>query len=312
MVTQTAVTTVPDSVTSKVRLTFWERVSFETVRFILYALARTISLTGLYHLGRLFATVEWLTDFKRRRRINRQMERVLGKDVPRRRRRYAAWCHFVRVRNDKMMFLILDRLPPEKVLERFTIVNKHLLDEAQARGKGFYMAMSHMGSHHLVTSMLVAQGYRVAGIRDSKVGAVWRFIQDKYEQQQRPRLEYFYADSFPRNIYRRFADNFVVASTADVSYTRREHLRTAEVEIFGEQRVILTGPMRIAVRCGAPVVQTFVISRKNFRYVMEFQTTLIDPTEEQVSPELLASAARVFAAGVERFARRYPCHISRY
>lgn len=294
------------------RLSLWERISLESARFFLYALARILSLGGLYHLGRMFATLEWLIDFKRRRRVNLQMERVLGKDSPKRRRRHATWQHFVRVRNDKMIYLILDLLPRRKVAERFTIINKHLLDESLARGNGMYMAMSHLGSHHLVITFLADQGYKVAGVRDPKSGAVHRFIQGKYERSKRHRVEYFYTDSFPRNIYRRFRDNFVVGSALDVNRMRRSYLKTVEVEVFGEKRAFLTGPLQIALRCGAPVVQAFVISRKNFRYVLEFRGPLIDPAETQESPELLAKAAQTYATNIEQFARRHPCHISRF
>ena len=297
---------------SATHISLWERVSFEVSRFFLYALARTLSLSGLYYLGRMFATLEWLIDFRRRRRVNKQMERVLGRDAPRRRRRHATWRHFVRLRNDKMIFLILDRIPRDKVLERFTIINKHLLDDALAKGRGMYMAMSHLGSHHLVITILADQGYKVAGVRDAKQGAVYRFIQEKYERKQRHRIEYFYSDSFPRNIYRRFQDNYVIGSAADVANARGAHLKTEQVEVFGERRAFLTGPLQIALRCGAPVVQAFVISQKNFRYVLEFQGPLIDPASDGESPEALSKAVQAYAANVERFARRHPCHISRY
>jgi lauroyl/myristoyl acyltransferase len=241
------------------------------------------------------------------------VEVVLGDRFTKRRRRYATWRHFVRVRNDKMLFLILDRLPARALLKRLDVTNKHLLDEALARGQGMYMALSHLGSHHLVINILMEQGYeKIAGVRDSKMGAAWRFVQHKHEQSRRPRVEYFYSNEFPRSIFERFRENYVVGSLIDVQKQRGGHLRTVEADIFGERRSFLTGPLRIAMRCGAPVVQTFVVSRPYFRYGLEFHGPLIDPARNADSREALSEAIRAYAANVEQFARRHPCHISRY
>lgn len=291
----------------------WERFSLEVMRQVLYALARTCTLSGLYHIGRAFATLEWIVDYRRRRRVNRQMEIVLGDQSTNRQRRHATWRHFVRVRNDKMLFLIFDLLPPRSLLKRFEVTNRHLLDHALARGRGMYMALSHLGSHHLVISILMQQGYdRIAGVRDAKMGAVWRFIQHKHEQKRRTKVEYFFSDAFPRSIYQRFQDNYVVGSLIDVQSDRGGHLRTLEADIFGHRRSFLTGPLRIAMRCGAPVAQVFVVSRPYFRYEVEFHGPLLDPAREQETPDTLARAVQSYAANVERFARRRPCHISRY
>ena len=66
--------------------------------------------------------------------------------------------------------------------------------------------------------------------------------------------------------------------------------------------------MQIAVRCGAPVLQGFVISRKNFRYVLELHGPLIHPSDATPS---LDDAMKAYAANVERHARQHPCHVSK-
>jgi len=283
------------------------------MRAVLFVLARTLTLGGLYHVGRAFATCEWLINYKRRGRVHRQVAFVLGPGARRWRRWYAGWRHFVRTRTDKMIYLILDLLQPQQLLERFTVRDRQLLDESLGRGRGMYMALSHLGSHHLVLSLLTALGYeKMAGVRDAKMGAAWRFVQHKHEQTGRYRVEYFFSSSFPRGIFRRLHENYLVGSLIDVQGNRGEHLKTIEAPIFGLRQEFLAGPLQIALRCGSPVVQTFVVSKPYFRYEVQFAGPLIDPDKEEESPEVLARAVREYAANVEGFARRYPCHISRY
>ena len=325
-------------------LSGWERVSFEVSRVCVYGLSRVVGLGGLYQFGRVFGTLEWLCDYKRRRRVARQVAIVTGGggaagsgggagggdaarggdgagggDAARGGRRglqRSVLRHFVRVRCDKLMFLIMDMLPRETLLERFEVKNRCVLDEALSRGRGMYMALSHLGSHHLVISLLIELGYtRIAGVRDAKMGAQWRFIQHKHEQKGRTRVEYFFSNSFPREIFRRFEKNYIIGSLIDAHTRRGDRVRTMEVEVFGERRAFLTGPFQIAMRCKAPIVQTFVLSKPNFRYEVQFGEPLVKADEScggAAGDAALRRAVDVYAKGVEAFARRYPCHISRY
>jgi len=267
---------------------------------------RTVSLTGLYHVGRAFATLEWLINYKRRRRFAATLRLTIGPDLPASERRLQIWRHFVRC--DKLFYLVIDHIPAAELHDRFEIVNRHLIDDAVAAGRGAYVAMSHTGAHHVVAMLLVQLGYKVAVGRDENVGAMRRFMQQKHAGKNRNQAEYFYSTTYPRVIYRYLQNNYLVGSAIDVARVRSEHLRTVETEMFGERRSFLTGPMQIAVRCGAPVLQGFVISRNNFHYTLELQGPLIRPGDTEHS---LPDAITSYAANVERLIRQYPCHISR-
>ncbi len=310
------------------RVSLWERLSFQVTRLFLYVVWRTVSLSGLYQVGRAFATMEWLINYKRRRRFARRLMEVYGGELASSKRRRATWRHFVRTRCDKLFYLIFDDLPQSKILERFEIINRHLLDEALARGRGVYVALSHLGAHHVAGMLLVEAGYKVAGVRYAQEGAMHRYIQEKYEQANRDRVRYFHSDSYPRRLYRCFEENFVLGSAADVSRVRGGHLKTIEVGLFGQRRAFLAGPMQIAMRCGAPAVQGFLISGKNFHYVFELQGPLFDGAAAEArrhegtkgrregrdardESAALGEALKTYAANLERFARRYPCHVSR-
>ncbi|NOS99657.1 MAG: hypothetical protein HOP29_03430 [Phycisphaerales bacterium] len=330
-------------------LSRWESYSFEITRGFLYLIARVISLTGLYQVGRMFGIAEWLVDYHRRRRVTRQVVRLIGTSASPAAVRQAVRRHFIRLRCDKMFYLIMDRLPRKRLMRRLTIANRAVLDSALARGHGVYLALSHLGSLYVTIGILVEFGYRVAGIRATKFGAVWRFVQTKLDQKDRPRIEYFYSNTFPRPIYRRLNDNYIVASLADVHVVKDGRQRTVEVDLFDERRSILAGPFQIAMRCGSPIVQAMVRALPNFRYEIELMPLLPDPSavrahdstvavaadqppradsptartpssddraassdDRPASSDLLADTVRRYAANVERFGRRYPCHLSRY
>lgn len=296
------------------KVTPWERVSFEVTRAFVRILAKTFSLTGLYQFGRAFATVEWLINYKRRRRFARRLPDVLGRAATAAEIRRATRGYFVRTRCDKLFYLVLDHLPRKAILDRFHISNRHLLDDAIARGQGAYIALSHHGAQHVAGMLLVACGYKVAGVRDAQEGAMRRYIQDKYQRKNREQVRYFFADTYPRNIYRCFKDNFILGSAIDVNRIRAGHLKTLEVTLFGRKRPFLVGPMQIALRCGAPIVYGFLVSRKNFHYTFELRGPLVEPNQEGTSdegPQVLRDAMDAYAANIARFARQYPCHVSR-
>ena len=307
-VDDTSATPPGSALPGETTLSRWDRWSFEAARVATRFAVRTISLTGLYHVGRAFATLEWLTNYKRRRRFAATLVRTMGPDLPASQRRMHTWRHFVRTRCDKLFYLVFDHLSEAALRDRFEIVNRHLLDDGIAAGNGAYVAMSHMGAHHVVAMLLVQMGYKVAVGRDENVGAIRLFMQRKQARKNRDHAAYFYSTTYPRVIYRYFKDNYLVGSAIDVAKVRSEHLKTIEVNVFGEKRAFLTGPMQIAVRCGAPVVQGFVISRTNFRYVLDLYGPLIDPTDATAS---LDDGMKAYAANMERLIRQYPCHVSK-
>ena len=61
----------------------------------------------------------------------------------------------MRIRCDKLFYLIFDKLPREKILNRVRFFGQEVLDEALQRGHGAYVTLSHYGSHH-VAGLLMA------------------------------------------------------------------------------------------------------------------------------------------------------------
>jgi lauroyl/myristoyl acyltransferase len=187
------------------------------------------------------------------------------------------------------------------------------LDDALAKGRGVYIALSHHGAHHIAGLMMSLLGYKVAGVRDPREGAIRRYIQSLYERRyaeiRQGRM--LYSDSFPRDIYRCFQENFVLGSALDVERERDARLKTAEVEFFSRERRFLTGTVQIALRCGAPILQGFIISDRDFRYRFELLGPLVDPQDARETPELVQRIMQRYADNVESYIRRDPAQISK-
>ena len=320
MVTESVITepsAVRSSDATELRdLGFLTRLKFMIARAFLWGWAWSFSLKGLYLFGQFFGTCEWLVNYKRRRRFRMHLERVLGQsldavDDPA--MRWACLRHFTRTRCDKLFYLIFDKLPREKILHRLKFHGREILDEALERNKGAYICMSHVGSHHVSILLMALLGYKVAGVRDRKEGALRRYVQQKDEESfpEFRAIRMLFADAYPRDIYRCFQDGFVLGSALDVARDRGGHLRTTTAMLFGQPREFLIGPVQIALRCGAPILQGFVVSRKNFYFHIIIRGPLVDPDVAVDDPAVVDDVMQRYADNIGEHILQHPDHISK-
>ena len=291
----------------------WERFSFSFVRRVLRLHTRLWGLHGLYAACRAFGAVENLVNYKRRRRVAAMLDEVFEGQLDRRRRRQLIREHVMRQRCDKVFYLIADTLTDEQIHARFNIVNQHLLDDALAQGKGCYVMLCHLGAHYVAGLVMASMGYRVAGIRDPREGALHRYLAEMWERRHPdwPRPKILYSFTFPREIYRLFQENWAVGSALDAARVRDAKLRTAEVRIFGQVRHFLTGTLQIALRCGAPVVQGFVVAEEDFAYRLELLGPMAHPDADEETADRLQAVLQRYADNIAEYARRYPEQVSR-
>ncbi len=287
------------------------RMRIWLVRSFLVTWIRCFSLSGLYHLGRFFGTLEFFVDYKRRRRVTAKLHSFFKDEQSAAWRREMARRYFMRIRCDKMFYTIMDRIPRGKLMNRIKLIGRENIDNAMADGRGLYVALCHFGSHHIAGLMMALLGYELAGVRDQKESAVRRYIQDRYRETfpEVSAMQMFTATSFPRGIYRHLQNNKIVASLLDAERKRGEHTKTFPATIFGEQRAFLIGPLQIAIRCGSTTLQGFVVSRRNFYYQLIVTESLIDPGTVVDEAETISHVVQRYADGVEAFARRHPDHL---
>ena len=144
------------------------RIAF--VRGFLMTYARCFGLSGLYKLGQAFATMEYLSDYNRRRRVHRKLAQYFGDRYSPAQRRRITWRYFMRVRCDKMFYTIMDRIPRAKLMNRIKPKGQEHVDAALDRGKGVYLALCHFGAAHVAGLMGALKGYDIAGVVE-KTGA---------------------------------------------------------------------------------------------------------------------------------------------
>lgn len=291
----------------------WERTSFACMRGLLRAHTAVWGWRNLYRSARFFATLEYLTNYKRRRRVGQMIDVVFGGTLSREDRNHWIREHFRRQRCDKVFYLVFDYLPTERVRECYSIVNRELIDSAIARGRGVYVMLSHFGPQHVAGMTMSALGYRVGGVRDPNEGAMRRYIQRLWDEKHPdlPRAKVLYSGNFARDIYRLFKENYALGSSLDVTRQRDATSRTVAVQVYGETRDFLTGTLQIALRCGAAVLQGFIVGEEDFRYRLELMGPMCDPDNAKESPELIAEVMQKYAENLEMYARRHPDHVMR-
>ena len=298
-------------------VSLYVRAKFALVRFFLWGWACMFSLKGLYLLGRMFGTLEYLINFKRRARYRHALMRVYPEKISGKRIRSITLSYFRRTRCDKLFYLVFDKLPREKILHRIRFQGREYLDQALQRGNGVYLMISHNGSHHVLGQLMALMGYRVAGLRDRNEGAARIYMQQKLAEtfpQVAENLKIYFADSFPRLIYRHFQNNMILGSALDIGRPRGVSLKTCPVRIFGEMREFLTGTLQIALRCRASIGQLFIVSRPNFYFRMIVAPLFIpdDAGEENLdTPERVAELMQRYADGIQSHVREFPDHLSR-
>ncbi len=286
---------------------------FAVLRGLLWLVIKTTGLGGLYLLCELFGTCEWLVNYKRRRRFHQRMKSIFKQDYDAAKMRRVCRLYFVRMRCDRIFFLVFDLIPKEDILRRIRFPNRSLIDDSLTRGKGVYLALSHAGAHHIAALLMCFLGYKIAGVRDDQEGPLRRYIQQRPAAsscQVRP-VKMFYSGTFPRDIYRWFEGNGLLGSTLDVDPERDPGLRSVPVRIFNETQHYLTGPLQIALRCGAAIHQSFIVSHPNFHYELLACEKLVDPDTSEDTPETLQNAIQRYAANIEAHLRERPDHISR-
>lgn len=315
MTTTSFASTASAQASSSVRgsLSWWTFASLTVNHAFASWLLAILSPSGFYRFGRLFGTLEWLINHKRRRRFARALEQVLDHKPSAAQRRRATREFFMRSRCERLFYLTFDRMLKCDAVARFTISNRDLLDDALARGHGVHIALAHQGDHHALGMLLTNGGYPTAGVRDRSEGPLRRFVQERFARRypEIPLPRILFAGAFPRELYRVLQEGNVLVSLLDVAHVRGEHQKMQTVQIFGEKREFVTGPLRIALRCKSPVLQAFFIPERDFRHRLDIVDMLLDPEVITDEESAVAQALDTYAANVERFLRERPELVSR-
>jgi len=301
-----------DSNTARSQLPLIVRAKYMVVRAGLGGIVKLAGLDGLYLFGQAFAYCEYLLKFNRRRRIYRRLDQIYGRPLPKREKRKIARKFFARIRCDKMLYTVMDRIDKQKILERVEVEGIEELDRAVANGSGTFLMFSHQGSHHLGGILLTLSGYPVIGLRDPKEGLLRIYIQQRFEKHfpEFGDLQITPSNTFAKPFFRAFRSNRIVAAAMDV-WRDRGNVRTVTVNVFGGRQEFLSGMTHIALRCKAVVLVGFLLSLPRYRYRMIFHPWLSGPETGGDDQETVQQIMQKYATIIEAHVRKYPCHISK-
>ena len=134
---------------------------------------------------------------------------------------------------------------------------------------------------------LALMGYKVAGVREPREGALRRYVQQKYEESfpEFSDVKIFRSDAFPRDLYRCFHENRMLGTGLDVERIRSSKQKTIQVEMFGKQREFLTGTVHVALRCGATIMTGFMVCQPYYHFHFLVSPPLADPSTAKDTPE---------------------------
>jgi KDO2-lipid IV(A) lauroyltransferase len=283
-----------------------------TIRGAILGLRKLLGLDGLYRFGQIFGYCEYLLQYNRHRRIYRRLDQIYDPPLSKAEKRNIVREFCVRVRCDKMIYTIIDRIGRQEILNRLEIAGKEHLDRAVARGKGTFFMFSHQGSHHLGGILLTLAGYRLIALRDPNESPLRIYIQQQFEKTfpEFRDLRITPTNSFVRPFFDAFRSNEIVAAAMDVRRDRG-NVRTVPVKLFGNEEQFLSGMTHIALRCQSVIVVGFVLSFPGYRYQIAFYPWLTDPEQAVDDDDTVRDIMQKYANIIEDHVREYPSHISK-
>lgn len=252
-------------------------------------------------MARAWGTVDWLFDYKRRRRFVTTLRRILQREPTPRERRRETRKHFAQSRCDKVFYLALSTLHPDKWRRFFTIENRELLDEALSHAQGCYLTFGHYGPMQLFVQLLSGAGYPIVAIREKHESSLRRFAQDRIRKRypdHKP-TSWVFSQGSPRDLYRWLRAGGLMISAMDVM-PWHDTQESEEVTIFGERRPFISGPIRVATKCRSPILMGFITPGKNFKYRINIVGALYDPTANPDTPPNPAELLQTYADHLER------------
>jgi len=226
------------------------RLSFLAVS----ALTNTIGFAGAGRFGRLLGELQYRFSFWTRPRLQRDMARILGRDVSDPEVR-SQLHHAYRVNNGAVMEIItlMNRHQDAELLKaRCEIDGMHNLQTALDEGRGVILLGAHMGNGVLMTIKLALLGYPLTVIfRESRMMSAG-FFQDGYAR-------YGVQGVLANSGMRAYTQMLKALRKGRIVYILMDqgvkHARDGQMQRFlGKDVAMPAGPAQLARHTGAPIL----------------------------------------------------------
>lgn len=252
-----------------------------------------------YGIARRLADLYFLLDRRGRHAVMsnlRQIHSSGGVELSDRALRALARENFLNFAKYVVDFFHFLHLPAERMHRLIDFANiRETFDTCLQQGRGLIAVSAHLGNWELGAAAMAQSGYRINAV------ALW---------QPNPRLNALYQSyriarqihpipfgRAARGCLAALRRNEIVALVGDRDYTGSRDT----VEFFGKPARLPTGPARLALATGAPIVCAFLVRLPGdtYRYVV------CDPIQPDLQHDTVPSLMRRIAACLEKVIRRY-------
>lgn len=211
--------------------------------FVALLFARALPASLLRALGRALGRLAWWIA-PRTRALAVKNARVIDADAR------AAYASLGELVGDTLLLL----RPSEPVGLSFVPGARAVLEEARAAGRGVVLITAHLGPWERLAALLVAEGFPLTTpVRPSYDPRLEALLHAPLRASRGVRAMDRDAPSTPRALIRALRANEVAGFLVDLN-TR---VASIQVPFFGADAWTPSGPARLALRTGAPVVAAF-------------------------------------------------------
>jgi len=140
----------------------------------------------------------------------------------------------------------------------------HHLSDAAALGKGVILVTAHLGSWEIGGAIVAGMGYPLNAVVLPEDNKRTNAMFQRY--RERRGLKVIPLGRAARALLHALRRGEAVVLMADRDYSAHSDL----AEFFGRQVRLPTGPARLCVKTGAPVVPSFLLRREDDRFLLRF------------------------------------------
>jgi KDO2-lipid IV(A) lauroyltransferase len=263
--------------------------------FVFRVLGR-LPLPALYTIAALVGDVSYLLSRQSRANVMDNLRHVLPDASGRKLRRLARRVF----RNVAYYYADMAHLPHmhlQEFFERrltFHGIEEHILATSRA-GRGVVMITGHFGNPELALQGMVPLGARVFAVTERVQPAALSRMMDKIRSSKGVAfMPVGFAGA--KRLVQTLKSGGIVALTGDRDIEGPRML----LPFFGQETLMPTGPVEIALRTGALIVPSFSARKEGYR----IDATAEEPIEIERTKDFQADVRRAALAWIERFERR--------
>lgn len=254
--------------------------------YIPYRLAQFISRKlphpFAYWVGMRIADCFYLCDRKGRLAVRENLRQImhhLGRQPAPRQLARMARLNFEHFGKYLVDFFRFARMRPEDVRRLVDMENFDCLEQARAHGKGVIIITAHFGNWELGGSIMTALGYRLSAVFQPERG---HSVNRLFQQHRAGRgIHGIALGRAARSVIQVLKNQGMAAMLADRDFSPHHQ----PIEFFGAPALLPSGPARLAMRIGAPVLPIFISRKPDDRFLMRFYPPLL-PSDCQSAEEL--------------------------